>query len=56
MKKYKRGSAEEAVSGMGERGSVALADRVQSLNPKAKGKSIKEILKSRKSYRKNLSE
>ena len=46
MKKYKRGSAEEAVSGMGERGSVALADRVQSLNPKAKGKSIKEILKA----------
>ncbi len=46
MKKYKRGSAEEAVSGMGERGSVALSDRVQSLNPKAKGKSIKEILKA----------
>ena len=46
MKKYKRGSAEEAVSGMGERGSVALADRVQSLNPKAQGKSIKEILKA----------
>ena len=46
MKKYKRGSAEEAVSGMGERGSVALADRVQSLNPKAKGKSVKEILKA----------
>ena len=46
MKKYKRGSAEEAVSGMGERGSVALSDRVQSLNPKAKGKSVKEILKA----------
>ena len=46
MKIYKKGSAKEAVSGMGERGSVALSDRVQSLNPKAKGKSIKEILKA----------